>query len=52
MWIYRRWDSDKKGERFAGKTLLGTLNHIALDALVANGRDIGRNLREAVSNMH
>ncbi|KAL9430942.1 hypothetical protein AB3S75_026186 [Citrus x aurantiifolia] len=49
-WDYingRRWDSDKKGERFAGKTLLGTLNHIALDALVANGRDIGRNLREA-----
>ncbi|KAJ4727466.1 Copalyl diphosphate synthase [Melia azedarach] len=45
----RRVDSDKTGQGFAG-TLLGTLNHLALDALVAQGRDISQHLRRAWEN--
>lgn len=45
----RKLDSNRRVQKLID-TLLRTLNHLSLDALVAHGRDISCSIRRAVSN--
>lgn len=46
---YRRLGSDKIEQGLTG-ILLGTLNHLSLNALAAQGRDMSQHLHQAVSH--